>query len=113
MLCFYLAVLCTSVLCIFWTAHSEITSLETTKYTCFTPQLEEERMLMQQKVWETSQANERQFDQLHKLEARYDQAQQDYQKFRQEHRYCTPVSRTRWSIELFSLWSLLRCVAAN
>ncbi|KAK7493316.1 hypothetical protein BaRGS_00015442 [Batillaria attramentaria] len=52
--------------------------------------LEEERMHMQQKVWETSQSNERQFDQVHKLEARLDQVQQDYQKFRQEHRYCTP-----------------------
>ncbi|XP_076439753.1 uncharacterized protein LOC143279555 isoform X2 [Babylonia areolata] len=52
--------------------------------------LEEERMHMQTKMWEMSQINEKQFEQQHKLENRYDQLQESYEHFRQDHRYCIP-----------------------
>ena len=47
---------------------------------------------MQTKIWEMSRDNEKQFEQLHKLETRYDELQQHYEQFRQDHRYCEPVS---------------------
>ena len=58
----------------------------------FVDQLEEERIHMQTKAWEMSQASERLFDQLHKAEARYDEVQQNFEQFRQDHRTCVPVS---------------------
>ena len=55
-------------------------------------QLEEERVHMQTKIWEMSWESEKQFEQLHKLETRYNQLQQHYEQLRQDHRYCQPVS---------------------
>ena len=49
-------------------------------------------MHMQTKIWEMSRESEKQFEQLHKLETRYDELQQHYEQFRQDHRYCEPVS---------------------
>ena len=47
---------------------------------------------MQTKIWEMSRDSEKQFEQLHKVETRYDELQQHYEQFRQDHRYCERVS---------------------
>ena len=49
-------------------------------------------MQMQTRAWEKARDNEHMFEKLHNVEMKFDQLQQSYQQFREDHRHCVTVS---------------------